>query len=206
VTSSGHAAAEFNRREFSGLAHGATPPRPCQPFRIVRAKPLGGIAKTREECRSFAWASLHIHAARGRTWKQGVQVLRVDWPVYPRRAEHNTVAEYGPETAPAGLPPRSDARSGLSVAPAAGSGELADDPAHRVRDAQQDRERRAPASARGWLRGREAGPALDILANQCPYCPCRRPTSPALFFGCSATWLQPASHAHHNRSQRSSIR
>jgi len=30
-----------------------------------------------------------------RTWKQGVQVLRVDWPVYPRRAEHNTVAEGG---------------------------------------------------------------------------------------------------------------
>jgi hypothetical protein len=38
---------------------------------------------------------VHIHAALGRTWKQGVQVLRVDWPVYPRRAEHNTVAEGG---------------------------------------------------------------------------------------------------------------
>ena len=35
-----------DRRELSGLAHGATPPRPCQPFRVVRAKPLGGIAKT----------------------------------------------------------------------------------------------------------------------------------------------------------------
>ena len=43
-----------DRREFSGFAHGATPPRPCQPFRVVRAKPLGGIAKTREECRSLA--------------------------------------------------------------------------------------------------------------------------------------------------------
>ena len=43
-----------DRRQFSGLAHGATPPRPCQPFRVVRAKPLGGIAKTREECRSLA--------------------------------------------------------------------------------------------------------------------------------------------------------
>ena len=43
-----------DRREFSGLAHGATPPRPCQPFRVVRAKPLRGIAKTREECRSLA--------------------------------------------------------------------------------------------------------------------------------------------------------
>ena len=45
-----------DRGQFSGLAHGATPPRPCQPFRVVRAKPLGGIAKTREECRSLAWS------------------------------------------------------------------------------------------------------------------------------------------------------
>ena len=36
-------------------------------------------------------------------------------------------------------PPAKRTRSGLSVTPAAGSGELADDPAHRVRDAQQDR-------------------------------------------------------------------
>ena len=43
----------------------------------------------------MARAWLHIHAALGRTWKQGVQVLRVDWPVYPRRAEHNTLAEGG---------------------------------------------------------------------------------------------------------------
>ena len=43
-----------DRRDFSRFAHGATPPRPCQPFRVVRAKPLGGIAKTREECRSLA--------------------------------------------------------------------------------------------------------------------------------------------------------
>jgi hypothetical protein len=43
----------------------------------------------------MARAWLHIHAALARTWKQGVQVLRVDWPVYPRRAEHNTVAEGG---------------------------------------------------------------------------------------------------------------
>ena len=35
-----------DRGQFSGLAYGATPPRPCQPFR-VRARPLGGIAKTR---------------------------------------------------------------------------------------------------------------------------------------------------------------
>ena len=43
-----------DRRQLSGFAHGATPPRPCQPFRVVRAKPLGGIAKTQEECRSLA--------------------------------------------------------------------------------------------------------------------------------------------------------
>ena len=43
----------------------------------------------------MARAWLHFHAARRRTWKQGVQALRVDWPVYPRRAEHNTVAEGG---------------------------------------------------------------------------------------------------------------
>ena len=43
-----------DRREFSGFPHGATSPRPYQPFRVVRAKPLGGIAKTREECRSLA--------------------------------------------------------------------------------------------------------------------------------------------------------
>jgi hypothetical protein len=43
-----------DRRKFPGLAHGETPPRPCQPFRVVREKPLGGIAKTREEYRSLA--------------------------------------------------------------------------------------------------------------------------------------------------------
>ena len=41
-------------RDFARFPHGATPPRPCQPFRVVRAKPLGGLAKTREECRSLA--------------------------------------------------------------------------------------------------------------------------------------------------------
>jgi hypothetical protein len=49
----------------------------------------------------------------------GSAALRVNWPVYPRGAEHNTVAEGGnrrwAEIVPAGLPPRSDARSGLSV-------------------------------------------------------------------------------------------
>ena len=41
-----------DRGQLSGLAHGATPPRPCQPFRVVWAKPPGGIAMTREEYRS----------------------------------------------------------------------------------------------------------------------------------------------------------
>ena len=36
-----------DRRDFARLPHGAMPPRPCHPFRVVRAKPLGGIAKTR---------------------------------------------------------------------------------------------------------------------------------------------------------------
>ena len=43
-----------DRGDFARFPHGATPPRPCQPFRGVRAKPLGGIAKTREECRPLA--------------------------------------------------------------------------------------------------------------------------------------------------------
>ena len=62
-----------DRGQFSGLAHDATPRRPCHPFRVVRAKPLGGIAKTREECRSLAWAWPRFHAALRRTWKQGAQ-------------------------------------------------------------------------------------------------------------------------------------
>ena len=101
----------------------------------------------------------------------GSAALRVDWPVYPRRAEHNTVAEGGnrrwAETAPAGLPPRSDARSGLSVTPAAGSGELADDPAHRVRDAQQDRVRRFQRSEHdGWVSGK-SGKCSAVPAPVC---------------------------------------
>ena len=44
---------------------------------------------------ALAW--LRFHAALGRTWKQGVQAPRVDRPVYPRRVEHNTLAEAGIE-------------------------------------------------------------------------------------------------------------
>ena len=36
-----------NRRELSRLAHGATPPRPCHPFRVVRAKSLRAIRRMR---------------------------------------------------------------------------------------------------------------------------------------------------------------
>src|SRR6516225_7588020 len=43
----------------------------------------------------MAWARLHYHAALRRTWKQGVQAPRVDWPVYPRRAELSTAGEGG---------------------------------------------------------------------------------------------------------------
>jgi hypothetical protein len=32
-------------------------------------------------------------SSAGRTWKQGVQVLRVDWPVYTRRVERSTVGK-----------------------------------------------------------------------------------------------------------------
>ena len=36
-----------------------------------------------------------LHAARRSDVEAGRQAPRVDWPVYPRRAEHNTVAEGG---------------------------------------------------------------------------------------------------------------
>src|SRR5271165_5231741 len=63
-----------DRGQFSGFAHGATPPRPCQPFRVVRAKPLGGIAKTREECRSWAcsWRSRLAPRSGGGRGKPGL--------------------------------------------------------------------------------------------------------------------------------------
>ena len=53
----------------------------------------------------------------------------------------------GRDCAPAGLPPRSDARSGLSVTPAAGSVN-ADDPAHRVETAD---ERTCLSPSARWL-------------------------------------------------------
>ena len=57
----------------------------------------------------------------------------------------------GRDCAPAGLPPRSDARSGLSVTPAAGSGELADDQ-RTAFEMQQDRQRRVHRREHdGWV-------------------------------------------------------
>ena len=51
-------------------------------------------------------------------------------------------------------------RSGLSVTPAVGSGELANNPAHRVRDAQQDWERRVHRSEHdGWVSGKSGNSA-----------------------------------------------
>ena len=50
----------------------------------------------------------------------GVQVLRVDWPVYPRRAEHNTVAKGG------------NRRWAETACRPVGLVELADDPEDRV--------------------------------------------------------------------------
>ena len=44
---------------------------------------------------AVAWAWLRFHAALGKTWKQGMQAPRVDWPVYPRHIELITHAEEG---------------------------------------------------------------------------------------------------------------
>ena len=60
----------------------------------------------------------------------GSAALRVDWPVYPRPAEHNTIAEGGIEDW------AETARRPVELV------ELADDPEDRVRPAQQDRQRR----------------------------------------------------------------
>jgi hypothetical protein len=64
----------------------------------------------------------------------GSAALRVDWPVYPRRAEHNTVAEGG------------NRRWAKTARRPVGLVELADDPEDRVRPAQQDRQRRVHRS------------------------------------------------------------
>ena len=62
-----------DRREFSDLAHGANA----------------------EACHRSRW---HGHGCTSMlhegTWKRSA-APRVDWPVYPRRAEHITVAEGG---------------------------------------------------------------------------------------------------------------
>jgi hypothetical protein len=58
------------------------------------------------------------------TWKRECSP-RVDWPVYPRRAEHNTVAEGG------------NRRWAETACRPVGLVELADDPENVVRDVQQ---------------------------------------------------------------------
>jgi hypothetical protein len=67
----------------------------------------------------------------------GSAALRVDWPVYPRRAEHNTVAREGIEDPPS----RPQARSG-------------------ARPARWVRPRRRPSPAGGW---RLSGMAMRIM-------------------------------------------
>ena len=72
------------------LSASAAPPRPCQPFRVVRAKRLGGIAKTREECRSLAWEWARFHAAlrRGRGSRERSPACRLAGLSTPCRAYH----------------------------------------------------------------------------------------------------------------------
>jgi hypothetical protein len=67
-----------DRRDFARFPRGATPPRPCQPFRAVRAKPLGDVAKTREECRCLwacSWRSRLAPRSRAGARKPGPRSL-----------------------------------------------------------------------------------------------------------------------------------
>ena len=76
----------------------------------------------------------------------GSAAPRVDWPVYPRRAEHNTVAEGG------------NRRWAETARRPVGLVELADDREDRVRRGQQDRQRGVsspPARWSGDARNRE---------------------------------------------------
>src|SRR4029077_1813448 len=72
----------------------------------------------------------------------GSAALRVDWPVYPRRAEHNTVAEGG------------NRRWAETARRPVGLVELADDAKDGVRLAQQDRQGRVHSVQHdGWVSG-----------------------------------------------------
>jgi len=67
-----------DRRQFPSLAHGVSAGAARSPF-------ANGLSM------------VHYHAAPRRTWKQGVQALRVDRPVYPRRVEYSTLVKGGIE-------------------------------------------------------------------------------------------------------------
>jgi hypothetical protein len=81
---------------FTGVSEVRSPSRRRRSYRCAQrtGAPLPETGSGRCSA-SASGAGAVSHAALGRTWKQGVQVLRVDWPAYPRRAEHNTVAEGG---------------------------------------------------------------------------------------------------------------
>ena len=58
-------------------------------------KASGGHRKDARGMSIIGVSMARFHAALRKTWKQGAQPLRFDWPVYPRHAEHNTVAKGG---------------------------------------------------------------------------------------------------------------
>ena len=81
-----------DRGEFSSLAHGATSPRRVSRFGSS-GQSLWGIAKTQRNVVMLSMAALPCCTEED--VEAGSAAPRVDWPVYPRRAEHNTVAEGG---------------------------------------------------------------------------------------------------------------
>ena len=85
-----------DRRDFSRFPHGLRRRDRVSRFGSSRQS-LRGASQRRERNVDHRLEHGCIHAALGRTAKEGVQVLRVDWPVYPRRAEHNTSPSAGSE-------------------------------------------------------------------------------------------------------------
>ena len=86
-----------DRRDFARVSPTALRRRDqvSRPFRVVRAKPLG---RHRKDARGMSIIGLSMAVLPCRAEEDveaGSAALRVDWPVYPRRAEHNTVAEGG---------------------------------------------------------------------------------------------------------------
>ena len=90
-----------DRGEFSGLAHGATPPRPCQPFRVVRARPLGCIARDVEagvQPRVSTGRSIHAVPSITPSPREGIEMGR-DCPS-ERRSNRAGRGRPAKETAP----------------------------------------------------------------------------------------------------------